>query len=473
MNNLEIFKNISIVNKGKLLTIICALQFSFSLISCEDFVDINSPKTEIIRQDVFESNETAISAVRGIYYEMTVGGWASGGLSSVTNLNGLSADELEYFGNVMDRDEFFTNATRIDNSQVKDVWDEIYNTIYLANAVIEGVQSSDQIAEEIRDQLIGESKFIRAFCHFYLVNLFGGIPVITSTDYRTNNAVSRSMVDEVYNQIVTDLGEAQTLLTEDYKFSENDKIVPNKVAATALLARVYLYRGNWLAAEEQANSVIDNTNYGLENNLNDVFLANSSEAIWQLVPIAGSTSEASAFINSGTPRNQALTDDLVNSFEVNDDRFINWVGSSTDGSTTWYHPFKYKIDDRTPRIEFSMVLRLAEQYLIRAEAKAQQNELADAIADLDIIRERAGLPLIQDTSPAISQAALLLAIQQERRIELFTEWGHRWYDLKRAGRADAILSTKKLDWQSTDILLPIPQEDIEINRNLLPQNSGY
>ena len=473
MQNLYIHKNTGTMSYRKFLIIVCIFQFSFLLISCEDFVDIDPPKTEIVRQDVFESNPTAISAVRGIYYEMIDGGWASGGPTSITNLIGLSADELEYFGNVIARDEFFTNATQIDNLQVKSFWDEIYNTIYLANASIEGVQGSDQISNKIKDQLIGESKFIRAFSHFYLMNLFGEVPVINSTDYRTNNVVSRRTVDEVNNQIITDLQEARTLLSEDYQLSGNDKIVPNQVAVAALLARVYLYRGDWLAAEDQASSVINNPNYGLENDLNDVFLANSSEAIWQLQPVFGNTPEASNFINSGEPRDQALTDNFVNSFEPNDSRFINWVGSSTDGSTTWYHPFKYKVNDGTEGIEYSMVLRLAEQYLIRAEARTQQNKLIDAIADLDIIRGRAGLPLIKDTNPTISQSALLLAIEQERRIELFTEWGHRWFDLKRTSRTDAVLSAMKLDWQSTDVLLPIPQRDIEINPNLLPQNSGY
>lgn len=116
-----------------------------------------------------------------------------------------------------------------------------------------------------------------------------------------------------------------------------------------------------------------------------------------------------------------------------------------------------------------MVFRLAEQYLIRAEARAQQGDATGAKADINAIRNRAGLP---DTD-ADGQASILAAIEHERRIEFFTEWGHRWFDLKRTGRADAVLSPIKPNWQSTDVLFPIPLQEIENNPNLLPQNAGY
>ena len=457
---------------GKSLIIACIFNFSLLLTSCEDFVDIDPPNTEIIRQDVFERNQTAIDAVKGIYYEMINGGWASGGFGSVTYLTGFLADELDSYS---DNNEFYNNSIQVDNSEVKGLWDDIYNTIYLANAVIEGVQNSEQMAEQIKGQLEGEAKFIRAFAHFHLVNLFGEVPVITTTDYRVNNVVSRNTVGKVYDQIITDLQEAQALLSEDYQFSNNEKIVPNRATATALLARVYLFNGNWSSAEQQATLVIDNANYGLETDLDSVFLANSLEAIWQLQPTSsgGNTFEGTVFINTGEPCCQALTNDFLGSFEANDNRFTDWVGNSTDGSTIWSHSFKYKIRSGNPGIEYSMVLRVAEQYLIRAEANAQQNELMGAMADLDVIRGRAGLPLIQDTNPTISQADILLAIEQERRVELFTEWGQRWFDLKRTGRANTVLSVLKEGWQPTDVLLPVPEVDIEINGNLLPQNSGY
>jgi hypothetical protein len=114
-------------------------------------------------------------------------------------------------------------------------------------------------------------------------------------------------------------------------------------------------------------------------------------------------------------------------------------------------------------------LRLAEQYLIRGEARAHQNNVQGAQEDLNIIRSRAGL----GATTANDESSLLAVIETERQVELFAEWGHRWFDLKRTGRADAVLSLEKApNWQSTDRLYPIPFEEIKINPSLT-QNPGY
>ena len=119
-----------------------------------------------------------------------------------------------------------------------------------------------------------------------------------------------------------------------------------------------------------------------------------------------------------------------------------------------------------------MVLRLAEQYLIRAEARAMQNNLQGAISDMDVIRQRAGIDLIADIDPGIDREALLDLILEERKKELFAEWGHRWLDLKRSGTVSAVLGPIKPLWQDTDALFPIPGEEREKNSNLT-QNEGY
>ncbi len=117
-----------------------------------------------------------------------------------------------------------------------------------------------------------------------------------------------------------------------------------------------------------------------------------------------------------------------------------------------------------------MVFRLAEQYLIRAEARANLENLTGANEDLNIIRKRALL----DAKNDLNKDSILRNIEQERRIELFSEWGYRWFDLKRLNRADKVLTQTKGDtWQSTDALYPIPQSEIDLNSNLKPQNAGY
>lgn len=352
------------------------------------------------------------------------------------------------------------------------LWDEAYTYIYYANSVLEGLANSDQIRENTAKQLTGEAKFIRAFFHFYLVNLFGDIPYISTTDYLANNVVKRDAVALVYEKIIQDLTDAQALLAEDYSYSGEERVQPNQFAATALLARTYLYTKDWAKAETEASKVIQNTGtYELEV-LNNVFLKNNSEAIWQLMTVDGHgrTEEASTYIPVPTPRYAVLTDHFVKSFENGDSRRSNWIDSMIYNEVVYYFPFKYKVskwDD--PITEYTTILRLAEQYLIRAEARAQQGNITGAQADLNMIRNRAGL----ENTTATDQASLLLAIEHERRIELFTEWGHRWFDLIRTGKAGAVLSgfgTK--DWQETDMLYPIPQSEIENNLNIT-QNPGY
>ena len=115
-----------------------------------------------------------------------------------------------------------------------------------------------------------------------------------------------------------------------------------------------------------------------------------------------------------------------------------------------------------------MVLRLAEQYLIRAEAKARQNNLAGAAEDLNMIRNRAGLA----NSAAADQESLLLAIAQERRVEPFTENGTRWLDLIRSGKATEVLGALKTNWTANDTLYPIPLNELQKNTHL-NQNAGY
>jgi hypothetical protein len=165
-----------------------------------------------------------------------------------------------------------------------------------------------------------------------------------------------------------------------------------------------------------------------------------------------------------------MTSDLLVDFETGDDRRSVWVA----GNGVVYYPFKYKQGDNpaTTVTEYSMVLRLAEQYLIRAEARLNQGKLVgehSAESDINVIRNRAGL----DNTAAVTNEELMAAIEQERRIELFAEWGHRWLDLKRWDRATTVLDPIKADWLRFDMLYPIPQGEINKNNNLNPQNTGY
>jgi hypothetical protein len=166
---------------------------------------------------------------------------------------------------------------------------------------------------------------------------------------------------------------------------------------------------------------------------------------------------------------------LYSAFSAGDLRLGNWIKSvniTTAGVTkTYSHPYKYKVISGTVTVktEALVFLRLAEMYLIRAEARAENSNLGNAISDLDVIRSRAGL--LTPTDPAITQADLLDAIARERRLEMFAELGHRWLDLKRTDKANSILKDKP-NWTIQDQLYPIPFADIQANPSI-KQNDGY
>src|SRR5690606_36974212 len=135
----------------------------------------------------------------------------------------------------------------------------------------------------------------------------------------------------------------------------------------------------------------------------------SKEAIWQITPadVLKNTDEATFYVIASSPKNLVLRDEMVNQFEPGDNRFSDWVGIFDSGSETVYYPHKYKLyPTGTITQESYTVLRLSEQYLIRAEARTHQNKMAEARQDLDAIRYRAGLPLYAD-STNISTAGLL------------------------------------------------------------------
>jgi hypothetical protein len=468
----------------KYISLVIALGVCISNLSCKKFVEVSPPVTSLVSTSVYATNSTAASAVTGIFITMA-GNSIGGGKYGISVLSGLSADELKLSAispdNVLNHS--YINALESRDGYI--FWSDLYNCIYQANSAIEGISASHGVTPSISHQLIGEAKFIRAFCYFYLLNIYGDVPLVLSIDYKINATISRSSKDNVYQQIVADLKDAQSLLTDNYLTplgtTTTSRVRPNKIAATALLATVYLYQQKWSNAESEATTVINNTNLSLLTDLNSVFLATSTEAIWQLeIPDNGfNTADGGTFLtsylNGAEPDGSypiTLQDSLALGFEPGDLRKSNWTTSLTVGSTTYYYPFKYKLYEGTPTTEYPVILRLGEQYLIRAEARAQQGNIGGAQEDLNMIRSRAGLT----GTTSNSQASLLSAIQRERQFELFTEYGHRWFDSKRTGNIDSFMQVvtpeKGGTWRTTAQLFPIPFIEIQADPNLR-QNPGY
>ncbi|MCD9018890.1 RagB/SusD family nutrient uptake outer membrane protein [Parachryseolinea silvisoli] len=455
--------------------------FAFFLItSCSGFLDVDPPKSKIESSVVFADDVTATAVVLGIYSDMlSVLAFSSGSEYSISSLSGLSSDELVNNPKYdMYSVEFEETEVKPNNVYVKYLWVSLYKAIYQANTVIEGIQHSDELSESVKSQLLGEVFFIRAFCNFYLINLFGDIPLTLSTDYKVNSAIGRTDVSEVYDQILSDLAKAGELLSSEYAALSNERIRPNRFSAFALSARVYLYLNNWSMAEEMSTNVIQNSEmYNLEVAVDEVFLKNSSESIWQLRPISdgnnGSTNEASVFSPDNVAYYNVINDGFMSSTEPGDMRINRWIDTLVVEGDTIFYPCKYKQDKSSePLAEYSMVLRLAEQYLIRAEARAMQDKLegdAGALSDINAIRRRAGLLDVH----SVSKLEVLSYIDNERRIELVTEWGHRWFDLKRRNKAEEVLSQEKELFTKDDKLYPIPDSEFLRNPRLVRQNPGY
>lgn len=450
------------------------------MVACEDFVEINAPTHKIISESVFANDETAIAAITGIYNELARTDFSDGYLFSVTVLAGMSPDIFETTSVTETRYRPFQqneiSPIGTDDATANlNLWSSAYNIIYMANSILEGVSNSIVLTPKTKNIIEGQALFIRAFSYFYLTNLYGDVPLITITDYRKNTISPRDPSADVWNQITMDLDTAIQLLKGEDEFKDSERTNINRFVAIALQARVYLYRQNWIKAEELSSQVINQISlFELLENPEQVFLLNSREAIWQVSPLGrGTTStytwEGYVFRgNNSSPFK--LTEDFVEAFEPSDSR-LQWIGFNSINN--FYFPQKYKDSDSRGAVnEYSMVLRLAEQYLIRAEARAMLGNLSGAINDLDKLRSRAGLDLLGDTDPDITQHALVDMIIEERKRELFSEWGHRWFDLKRTGKASEVLAPIKPLWQDTDVWYPIPGEERAKNPNL-GQNNGY
>lgn len=453
-------------------------------ISCKKLVSIPEPVTSVTTLEAFSSDAQANSAISGIYQSMiqnTVG-YACG---STTIYLGMSADELtDYYGSSdLGGYQFNSNQLLSNNSYVYSYfWADPYFSIYQANASIEALNSPNGLSDSAKSELLGEAKFVRAFSYFYLTNLFGSVPLAITSSYQNNTLLPRSTSEDVYHQIVSDLTEAEQSLLPDYSAAMGQRVRPNRWAAASLLARVYLYQQTWDSAVAESSAVISSGMYTLETDLTGVFSANSSEAIWQLdpnesfSPLYNITAEGYYFIPSaGYNPSAYLTDTLINSFEPGDLRFTTWVDSINYNGILYYIPFKYNlgVDQISPGsnpTQFYMLLRFAEQYLIRAEAEAELGQTAAALSDLNTIRARAALG---PYSGAIDKASLLTAIEHENQIEFFCEWGHRWFDLIRWGNAATTLTnTKSISVPTSALLLPIPVQETQTDPNL-GQNPGY
>ncbi len=307
---------------------------------------------------------------------------------------------------------------------------------------------------------MAELYFIRALNHFNLTNYFGAIPIKTTPTIGVDKVnVPRDNVGAVYSQIITDLKFA----AEHLPASAARKIRASRQAANALLARVYLYQKDYPNAIAAATEVINNGGYTLLANYADVFAGDeSAESIFEIDFTALNRNRIAEYnfplVLNGR-REVAPAEELISKYTANDARLAATIAFT--GTT----PYVIKYDDLSTGSDNVIVIRLADLYLIRAEAAARSGgDVAMIQADLNAIRSRAHLPAVTATA----YADLLTAIEAERRLEFAFE-GHRWFDLVRTGRAVDVLLTVTNENQT---LFPIPLSEI-ITNSQMRQNPGY
>ena len=437
------------------------LLFAFG--SCKKYFLDAQPTQSISDQAVIVDSSTALSALLGVYDGLQSSNYYGGdGYAAAAFLSagdGLWVGTLNYYNT------FITHTYRADNTLLNNVWNDIYKTVNRANQVIDKVSGLDakSISATARNQYVGEAYFIRALTFFDLARAWGNItlvlkPTSSAADVK---GIKQSNQQQVYTQVLADLAKADSLLSNTLN---RNRITKKTVAA--FQARVYLYRNDWEQAETAATRIILDASYQLIDWTTFINNKATQESIFELQFTTSDPSAHYGSWSSASYRNQYCPSPVLYNLEqdpaTGGDRKLLIKNISTPAITNY---FVQQLYWRTNGDNPTYIFRLAEQYLIRAEARAKKAtpDLTGALADLNAVRVRAKL------SPATftQQADILQAIEDERRAEFALE-PHRWFDLVRTGRVGAVLGvTDQTNW-----IFPIPFNDIQANPDLV-QNPSY
>lgn len=433
-----------------------------SVFSCEDFLNVQ-PAESISDEITIVDRQSAETALRGVYSSLANSDYYG---TSYQSIGYLSGDNIQWTGSQSQVQEFINKKVNPENSTINAAWVAIYRTINRANNLLDKLPTvqNPQLTDALRSQYLGEAYFVRALAYFDLLRVWGGVPLITKPTLAPsdNVGIKRSSITDTYAQVLSDLEAAEPLLANTV-----NRYRATRKTVWALKARVYLYQKNWAKAEEFAGKlVIDSTNYKLLRPYNAFFANNArgtQESILEIfyngtTEINNHRGQWQPQINGGT-RQWAPNDSLV--ALLNNPNIGGTRNSliARDNQNRWYGNLYY----RNPGSDPSYIFRISELFLIRAEARAQQNKIAEALTDLNAVRSRAGLP----NSTATKQEEILLAIENERRVEFAFE-PHRWFDIVRTGRAAVVFKLT----DPNRYLLPIPIQQLLVDKGL-EQNPGY
>lgn len=408
---------------------------------CEKFVEIEPPPNQLSSSTVFTDENSANAAVSAIYASMSTGILSANMQFAMEYYSGI----LTYNGTTDNYMQFMNKSMQVDNSLISSFWNGLYQYIYYCNSAIVALRNSD-LSQDVQDNLLAECLFIRAFCYSYLVNNWGSVPLILTTDWDVNQSMGRTDENLIYEQIIADLEEAKMLFDPGVPGPVNTRA--NYYTVVALLSRIYYFLENWNMVEENTSILLSNTAFTLSE-IADVFLINSREAIFQLTsidPTILNTNIGQQIIpwSANAVPNIGISMDLLSGFSDTDTRINHWTAHNTVRNVEYYYPLKYKEGlFSNEKKENLVVLRLAEQYFYRSIARLELGHTAEALHDLNTVLARS-----QQSYTSITRETIL----QELQKEFFAEWGIANND-----------PVKK--W-------PIPLSQIETNPSL-NQNDGY
>lgn len=475
--------------------------------SCKkDFLD-RKPKGQLTYDTYFQTEDHALWATNAIYQNFRSWEMCAFPYIGITDIISDDADKGSTENDglpLLQIDNFTFDAT---NEMFSLSWKGTYHTIFRANQAIENIPNID-MDEALRARLVGEAKFLRAYCYFRLVQWYGDVPIITSLlsddEYFTQ---TRRPVAEVYDLIEKDLLDAAAALPLKSGYATADLGRATQGAAKGILAKLYMLKKEYDKAETQCLDIINSGEYSLLPKYADNFAEASENGAESIFEIGAVAVQAAVAGPGATPFNMIQgvrgvpnlgwgfnrpSDDLVSEFEAGDPRrqaTIIYVGEVLpDGATivqdnpeilnerynqkAWV-PAHAGLQDNGPGN--IRILRYADILLLAAEALNEDGKAADALVYLNMVRARARgsnnfiLPEVTTTD----QAELRTAIRHERRVELAMEQ-QRWFDLLRWGIAGERMRAVGKDFvDGKHELLPLPQAEIDLSANNLKQNPNY
>lgn len=484
------------MKKSNIYLYVC---FLFAAVSCsKKFIDLN-PVSNASVADFYKSADDARVGLNGVYSNLQLGG-----ISTNNYVFGeISSDNTQpvFSGTVTDQDEFDRFYIRTTNPFISGRWNDCYKGIAAANLFLERIDPI-QMTDTLKQRYIAEAKFIRGYLYFELVRAFGDVPLVTKTLISSLNDAydfGRNPAAEVYTQVEKDLTEAEAVLPVSYKGADIGRIT--KGAADAMLGKVLLTEHKFDAAASALLKVINLNIYDTVAYADafDPAKKNGKESVFEIQFAAGLNGEGNPWPNSFAPLNSGNviiafggdgnnrpSQDLIDAYEPGDIRKDFSLATSyvNAGGQTISDVFIKKYRNASPAQKNDNpnnipVIRYADVVLMYAECLNEQgyDGAGDAMKYLNMIRTRARLP-VKTSADIPDQASFRLAMEQERRVEFAFE-SQRWWDLVRTGRAITVINGKAGSINivqpitQNNMVFPIPQSQIDINKTKIHQNQGY